>query len=50
MFFCGVKCIYDRDEEGAIGISFGNQIICTGCLEDLKEALDINEPKEELGY
>lgn len=39
-FFCDDICIDDEDEEGTTGKSIGNKIICDGCLEQLKEALD----------
>lgn len=48
--FCGDTCIDDEDEEGTMGRYVGKQMICMGCLENLKEALGINELKEELGY
>ena len=44
--FCGEECIFDEDDEGCVGVIIGNQVICTGCLSELKEALGINELEE----
>lgn len=46
--FCGEECIFDEGDEGCVGVIIGNQVICTGCLSELKEALGINELEEEL--
>lgn len=39
--FCGDTCMDDEDEEGTMGRYIGKQMICGGCLEDLKNALEI---------
>jgi len=38
--FCGEECIYDEDDEGCAGVIIGKRVICGGCLEQLKEALE----------
>ena len=50
--FCGDECfdLSEGVEEGYEGRRIGNQIICTGCLDNLKDALGIKQIEEELEY
>jgi hypothetical protein len=38
--FCGEECASKNDDEGCKGKEIGKKMICTGCLTELKEALD----------
>lgn len=38
--FCGEECVSRNDDEGCLGAEIGKKMICTGCLNELKEALE----------
>lgn len=48
--FCGCKCfdLSEGAEEGYEGRRIGDKIICTGCLDNLKDALGIKQIEEGL--
>jgi hypothetical protein len=48
--FCGAKCFdfFEEVEDKFEGRRIGNQLICTGCLDDLKDVLGIKQIEEDL--
>jgi len=38
--FCGEECMYHEDDEGCLGVIIGKNVICTGCLKELKDELE----------